>query len=175
MEDLFSRAEALYEARVRGLEPPLSEFEPLQYCDYAHWQRRALAPTGQHMAGPQFVENAAGRAAPSSFRLSGPHRLRKPIRRSGSSGGEPALRRRVGSRACSAPGRFLFRGETAAFAATLSGETGQDDLVLGTYVTNRRRFEFQNMIGFFANLATLRLRCDRNALFAAWVSALRRR
>ena len=104
----FRELKLLYEARVRGLEPPLSEFEPLQYCDYAHWQRRALAQDRPAYrlalnswktllaAQPPALELPFERTAP----------LAEADPRSGSSGGEPALRRRVGSRACSAPWAF---------------------------------------------------------------------
>jgi hypothetical protein len=43
--DVYWRELALlYEAKLRRAEPPLPEFEPLQYADYAAWQRKVLAP-----------------------------------------------------------------------------------------------------------------------------------
>ena len=173
----FRELKLLYEARVRGLEPPLSEFEPLQYCDYADWQRRALAQ-----------DRPAYRLALASWKTllaTRPPALELPFERAAPlAEADPALgliwwgpgietsSRLEGLQRALGVSYFVVR--LAAFAATLSDETGQDDLVLGTYVTNRRRFEFQSMIGCFANLATLRLRCDRTQTFGAWVSALRR-
>jgi acyl carrier protein len=46
--DVYWRELALlYEAKLRRAEPPLPEFEPLQYADYAAWQRKILTP-GDH-------------------------------------------------------------------------------------------------------------------------------
>ncbi len=173
----FRELKLLYEARVRGLEPPLSEFEPLQYCDYAHWQRRALAQ-----------DRPAYRLALNSWKTllaAQPPALQLPFERTAPlAEADPALGLIWWGTGIEASSRLeslqrtlgvsYFVVRLAAFAAALADETGQDDLVLGTYVTNRRRFEFQAMIGFFANLATLRLRCDQTQTFGAWVSALRR-
>jgi non-ribosomal peptide synthetase component F len=54
-------------------------------------------------------------------------------------------------------GATYYMVRLALFAAALALETGRDDIVLGAYVTTRRRPETQAMFGFFSNLTTFRL------------------
>jgi len=61
----------------------------------------------------------------------------------------------------------------AAFAALLAEETGQTDVVIGTYVSNRDRLALQDMLGFFANLVPLRFRRDPAKSFREWLSVVR--
>jgi non-ribosomal peptide synthetase component F len=61
----------------------------------------------------------------------------------------------------------------AGFVAVLAEARRRPDVVLGMYVTNRRRLELQNMLGFFVNLATLRLRCDLMCTFREWLTMVR--
>ena len=69
----FHELALVYEAKLRGEAPPLPEFEPLQYGDYAAWQRQAL-----HPGGPAFQETVEW----WSRRFSDPLRQRElPFRR----------------------------------------------------------------------------------------------
>jgi non-ribosomal peptide synthetase component F len=63
----------------------------------------------------------------------------------------------------------------AAFVALLADETGQKDVVVGAYVSNRQRAELQDMLGFFGNLATLRFHFEPQLSFRAWLSLVRAR
>src|SRR5262249_42389667 len=65
---------------------------------------------------------------------------------------------------------FMIR--LATFGALLAYESGQAEVVLGTYVTNRNRECTQNMMGCFANLATVRLRCDVTRSFRDWLATV---
>ena len=134
--------------------PPL----PLQYADFAHWQRRWL--TGEVLAAQltYWREKLAGappvlqlpmdrpRPAVQSFRgtrrvVTLPAELAESLRRV-SRGGEATL----------------FMTLLAAFDAFLSRLTGQDDLVVGSPVANRNRADLEGILGFFVN--TLVLRAD---------------
>jgi non-ribosomal peptide synthetase component F len=61
----------------------------------------------------------------------------------------------------------------AIFAAALALDTGRDDIVLGAYVTTRRRAETQAMFGFFSNLTTFRLDFAGRPTFRDWVGRVR--
>ena len=61
----------------------------------------------------------------------------------------------------------------AALVALLAAETGQSDIVIGTYVTTRRGAELQKMMGDFTNLAELRFHCDHVMSFRDWLSEVR--
>jgi amino acid adenylation domain-containing protein len=61
----------------------------------------------------------------------------------------------------------------AAFGLVLGRLTGQDEVVIGTPMVDRRLAEFQEMVGFFIEIAPLRLRVDGQTAFADQVKAAR--
>jgi non-ribosomal peptide synthetase component F len=61
----------------------------------------------------------------------------------------------------------------AALSTQLAAEMNQSDIVIGTYVSNRTRFEMENMLGLFANLAAVRFRCDLDKTFQRWLIVVR--
>ena len=67
----------------------------------------------------------------------------------------------------------LFAVWLAAFSAFLCAETRSNDIVIGTYASNRKRFELQRIFGDFSNLVTLRFRGAAGKSFRGWVSATR--
>jgi amino acid adenylation domain-containing protein len=173
----FRELGLLYEAKLRGDDFPLPGFEPLQYGDYAVWQRRAVCPElpEYQSAITWWKDNLA--AAPCALEL--PFKYPEPLPEADTINGliwwgiGPEVSRRL-----EAIGReksaTYYTIRLAAFVAVLAGETGQADVVIGTYLTNRNRVEFQNMFGFFSNLITLRFCCDLTATFRGWVSVVRR-
>ena len=61
----------------------------------------------------------------------------------------------------------------AAFGVVLSRQSGLPDLVVGTPTVDRRLTDFEPMVGFFIDIAPLRLRPDGTAGFADHVRAAR--
>jgi amino acid adenylation domain-containing protein len=61
----------------------------------------------------------------------------------------------------------------AAFGVLLLCHTGQPDLIIGSPMVDRRETDFQDMVGFFIEIAALRLNFDPAATFAASVRAAR--
>lgn len=61
----------------------------------------------------------------------------------------------------------------AAFAAFLCAQTPVHDVVIGTYISNRKRPELQNMFGYFSNLVALRFNCDHSQTFRSWLVTVR--
>jgi amino acid adenylation domain-containing protein len=57
-------------------------------------------------------------------------------------------------------GTTLFMTLLAGFTALLSRYSGQDDVVVGTYIANRHRREVEELIGFFVNTLVLRTKLD---------------
>ena len=55
----------------------------------------------------------------------------------------------------------------------LAVSTGERDVIVGSYLSNRNRVVLQNMFGFFANLATLRFRFDPDRTFREWLCIVR--
>ncbi|NWA29893.1 AMP-binding protein, partial [Pseudomonas gingeri] len=151
---------ALYEAFRQGAEDPLPAL-PVQYADYALWQRNWL--TGdvlqqqrqywqQTLAGaPALLALPTDRPRPAQQDYSG-HMVTLALD-ADLTRGLKALSQRHGS--------TLFMTVMAAWAALLGRLSGQDDVVIGTPVANRMRAEVEDLIGFFVN--TLAVRVDLSA------------
>lgn len=173
----FKELAAVYEAKLRGVTPPIPEDEPLQFADYAAWQRRSLNPSDQSYRRSvewwhDRLKEAPPRQALSSLRL-------LPVRNIGASEGliHWTLKEEVADKLKElgrSQGITDFTTRLAAFAAQLAIEGGQPDVVIGSYTTNRNRIEVQGMFGFFANLVTLRLRVKKDLSFLDWAAEVNR-
>ncbi|HEX2077383.1 MAG TPA: amino acid adenylation domain-containing protein, partial [Longimicrobium sp.] len=153
---LLRELSALYGAFTRGEGPPLAPL-PVQYADFAAWQRQhldgvmeaQLAWWRERLAGaPAVLELPADRPRPAvqTFR-GGRERVVLPV----------ALAERLqalGRR----EGATLFMTLLAAFQALLFRRAGQPDVVVGTPIAGRTRAETEGLIGLFVN--TLALRAD---------------
>jgi amino acid adenylation domain-containing protein len=157
---LVREVSVLYEAFARGASSPLPEL-PVQYADYAAWQRRWLAgeTTARQLAywrerlrdAPPLLELPTDRPRPAVPHPEGgirvahfPAELADALR---------ALSRREGA--------TPFMTLLAGFQALLARYAGTDDVLVGTPVAGRTRLETEAMIGFFVN--TLVLRADLSA------------
>ncbi len=154
----------LYEAFSAGRASPLEEL-PLQYADYALWQRgflqgevleRQLAYWRGRLAdAPPVLELPTDRARPAVQDHAGAtHRFEvdKTV--------AEALRR-LGRR----ENATLFMTLLAAFQLLLSRYSGQSDICVGAPIANRRRVELEGLIGFFVNTLVLRVDASGNPSF----------
>jgi amino acid adenylation domain-containing protein len=168
----------LYEAKTRGEPFPLPELEPLQYGDYAVWQRRVQGP---HSADrPDLIDwwqktfSPLPPALELPFERPEPFPLAEPAEGLFWWGLAPEISGRLSDIGRGA-GATYFTVRFAAFLAVLGGETGQDDLIVGTYISNRTRIELQGMFGFFSNLITVRVGSNPTISFRDWIYAVGRR
>ncbi|MEA2693226.1 MAG: hypothetical protein QOJ16_2613, partial [Acidobacteriota bacterium] len=146
---------ALYAAFSQGLPSPLPEL-PVQYADFAAWQRRVfqgevlekvLGYWRRQLAGsPPVLALPTDRPRPAVQGLAGGSVLAEL----------PAGLAAVVKELCRRSGATLFMGITAAFQALLARLTGQSDLSVGTPVANRHRSEIEGLIGYFGNTLVLR-------------------
>ncbi|HEY0783032.1 MAG TPA: amino acid adenylation domain-containing protein, partial [Thermoanaerobaculia bacterium] len=136
-----------------GLAPPEL---PLQYVDFAHWQRERLA--GERLAGLLAYWRTRLAALPA-LELRG-DRPRPPVQ---TFRGEyedvrltAPLTRQLGELA-QREGASLFMVLLGGFAALLSRYSGQSDFAVGAFIANRTRVELEALIGFFVNNLALRI------------------
>ncbi len=145
----------LYAAFRAGRPSPLSEL-PVQYGDFAAWQRGRLAGEAleaelghwrEALAGaPTVLELPADRPRPALWTTRGAARaFALPA---ASAAGVRELMQRSGT--------TLFMVGLAAFAALLHRVTGQGSLLVGSTNANRTRTELEGLIGFFVNTLVLR-------------------
>ncbi|MES2940846.1 MAG: amino acid adenylation domain-containing protein [Pseudomonadota bacterium] len=163
---------ALYTAFVQGQASPLPEL-PLQYADFAHWQRQWLRGEtlqrqldywhGQLRGAPEVLSLPTDRPRPPVQRFRGAtHRFTVPV--------ETAQELHALGRRTQAT---LFMTLAAAFNVLLSRYAGQSDICIGTPIANRQRPELEPMIGFFVNTLVLRTRVDANASFGELLRQVR--
>ncbi|AKQ66396.1 Malonyl CoA-acyl carrier protein transacylase [Myxococcus hansupus] len=151
---LFRELVAGYEALASGQPSPLPEL-PVQYADYAVWQRGWLQGAGmeaqlaywkKQLAGAQVLELPTDRPRPARWSGRGGRLLvgvDKPLM--------DALWT-VGRREGATPFMVL----TAAFQTLLSRYSGQDDVIVGTSAAGRNRPELEGLIGCFLNTLAIR-------------------
>jgi amino acid adenylation domain-containing protein len=152
---LYRELSDLYTAFAAG-KPCLPPEAPLQYGDFAHWQRaylgagvlaKQLAYWKQRLAGaPAVLEVPADYPRPAVFSFHGRREV-KEVPNSLAAGLKDLSRRE---------GVTVFMTGLAAFAALLYRYTGMTDIVVGTPVSIRNRVELEGVMGFFVNTLVVR-------------------
>lgn len=155
---LLRELSVLYRALERDEPSRLPEL-PIQYADYAAWQRQwlsgdtlqsMLAYWQRELQGITPLELNTDRPRPRTPSFLG-RRLRFEL------GRERAAALRALSEAHDVT---LFIPLLAAFSVVLQRDSGQDDFVVGTMSANRGRLEIEGLIGLFVNALPLRVSLD---------------
>jgi amino acid adenylation domain-containing protein len=162
----------LYRAFARGEQPALAEL-PVQYADYAVWQRawlhgeqmeRQLAFWRARLAGaPALLELPADRPRPAEQDERGAvhhFTLAPDVAR--------AARELAGRE-----GATLYMVLLAAWNAVLHRWTGEDDLVVGSPVAGRARPETEGLVGLFAGSLAMRTDASGDPPFRALLARVR--
>ncbi|HEV7684731.1 MAG TPA: condensation domain-containing protein, partial [Pyrinomonadaceae bacterium] len=151
----FQELSTIYNAFSRGKSSPLEEL-PLQYADYAAWQRQwlqgetlqtQLAYWKQQLGGQlPVLELPSDRQRPAVQTFNGarewlvlPEQLTESVL---------ALSQREGV--------TLFITLLAIFKVLLYRYTGDEDVIVGSPIANRPQTETESLIGFFLNNLALR-------------------
>jgi amino acid adenylation domain-containing protein len=153
----FQELGELYGAYRAGRPPRLPQL-PIQYADFAVWQRQRLEGSGLETQIRYWTDRLAG--APALLDL--PTDRPRPARQTHRGAWVPfALSRPLSDAVTTLSrrhGATTFMTLLAALQAVLSRYSGQDDVVVGAPIASRTRSELEGLIGFFAN--TLALRAD---------------
>ena len=162
----------LYNAFLKCGHSPLPEL-PLQYVDYAAWQRswlqgetleRQLAYWKERLgSAPRLLELPSDRPRP-------PIQSHLCSRRRWTLSAElvnnlKALGRNEGT--------TLFMTLLAAFQVLLSRYSGQENIVVGTPIANRTQVELEGQIGLFLNTLALRGDCGGDPSFRVFLGGVR--
>jgi amino acid adenylation domain-containing protein len=168
---LFRELGEFYNAYRRGAAPPLREL-PLQYRDYARWQRDAsehgalAAQIGhwrERLRGLPMLELPLDRPRSPEPDFTGERRryvlpaaLLEPLKRLGQE-----------------HDATLFMTLLAAFNVLLHRHSGQDDFAVGAPITGRQRVELEGLIGYFPNVLVLRAPLNGDPTFAEFLARVR--
>ncbi len=154
----------LYEAFLDGGASPLEEL-PIQYADYAVWQRQVLAGDrlekqmaywrNRLLDAPAALELPTDRPRPNTQTYTGaqkaavyPESLLAALKE---------LSHREGV--------TLFMTVLAAVQVLLSRYTAEEDIVIGSPIAGRTRTEVEGLAGFFVNTLVLRTSLHGNPSF----------
>ena len=161
----------LYEGFAGGREVALPDL-PVQYADFAVWQRGWLA--GDRLAGQlRFWRGVLAGLPVLALPTDRPRPAVQAHRGMGFGfvvpesvvGGLGRLSRESGA--------TLFMVLLAAFAVVLGRWCGQDDVVVGAPIAGRNRAELEGLIGFFVNTLVLRVDLSGDPSFADLVGRVR--
>jgi amino acid adenylation domain-containing protein len=161
---LVREVAALYKSFDEGTAPQLAPL-PIQYADFAHWQRRWL--TGdvleKHLA--YWKRQLGGDIPTLDLPTDRPRPAMQSFRGASHTAVYPASLSKALNALCQREGVTLFMLLLAAFKVLLQRYTGQDDIVVGSPIANRNRVEIENLIGFFVNTLVMRTDVSGNPSF----------
>ena len=164
--------ETLYTGYVENKAPSLPDL-PIQYADYAHWQRAAF-DSGRMTNHLNYWEKTLKNAPPELA-------LPKSRPKVGAQAWEGVQRscllpsaltaslRNLGNR----DGATLFMVLLAAFNALLYRYSNQEDIVVGVPVAGRTAPKTENLIGFFVNTLALRNDLSGNPSFRQFLGRVK--
>ncbi len=152
---LFHELCLLYDAFCRGDPNPLPDL-PLQYADFANWQRSLSAGDVLNKQVAYWKGRLAGAPALIELPLDHP----RPLVQSFAGQHQSVLIPRHLADALIALGQregaTLFMVCLAAFQTLLHRYTAQDDIAVGSPIAGRYRKEIEGLIGFFTNTLVMR-------------------
>ncbi len=161
---LFKELSICYNAYIEDKNPKLPDL-PIQYADFASWQRnwlqgetlkRQISYWKEQLAGiPPVLDMPTDRPRPAVMTYNGametfvfPNALAKALKVFSNN-----------------EGVTLFMTLFAAFNVLLYRYTDQDDIVVGAPIANRNREDIEGLIGFFVNTLVMRTDLSENPGF----------
>ncbi len=163
---------SLYIAGAAGEASPLPAL-PLQYADYAMWQRARLQGATRVAEVVYWRQQLSGLPVMHALPLDRP----RPAQQSFEGGlverELPASLLASVRALAQSKGASVFMVLQAAFAALLSRWSGETDIAIGTPVAGRLHPDVEPLIGFFVNTLVLRTDLSGNPDFDALLARVR--
>lgn len=169
---LMHELSSLYQANLDGKESPLPEL-PIQYGDYAHWQRERLSGENLDALLSWWKKYLAD--VPRTLDL--PTDFPRPDLQSDRGDWEVLT---LGDSYCRKLREFCGRHAVtpfmmllSVFSVFLARYSGQRDLAIGTPSGNRDHPHCEGLLGFFLNTLAVRLNLNRDPSFTELVQQSR--
>jgi amino acid adenylation domain-containing protein len=166
----FRELSALYAAFSHNQPSPLAAL-PIQYADFAAWQRQSLQGSVLELAywkqklhnAPDLLQLPCDRPRPAVQSFAG-----RTVSFHISQSITAALKQRS-----QASGATLFMTLLAALQTLLFRYTDQDDILIGSPIANRHQPEIENLIGCFINTLVFRTDLSGNPSFLELLQRVR--
>ena len=169
---LVQECATLYEAFAQGKPSPLAEL-PIQYSDYARWQREWLTGSVLDKQLSYWKECLRGSVSPLELPADRPRRSSETATAAHVAKVLPAellqSLKSLGQR----QNATLFMTLLAAFQILVHRVSGQDGIVLGTPIAGRTQLETEKLLGFFVNTLPLRIDMSGRPTFAELLDRVR--
>ncbi|MCK5522105.1 MAG: amino acid adenylation domain-containing protein [Thiomargarita sp.] len=154
----------IYEAFLQGKPSPLSPL-PIQYVDFSSWQRQWLGGKVLEQQLTYWKQQLAD--APTLLELP-IDRIRPPLQRFMGKKLSLSISHQLTAqlkKLSQQTGTTLFMILYSAFAILLFRYSRQNDIIIGSPISNRTQKQVESLIGFFVNNLVLRLNLSGNPSF----------
>ncbi|MEL6606087.1 MAG: amino acid adenylation domain-containing protein, partial [Cyanobacteria bacterium J06614_10] len=172
--DIFKRElSALYYDFAQGKPASLPAL-PVQYADFAHWQRQQLQGDRLTEQLTYWQQQLAG--APKLLEFPTDH-SRPPVQDFAGAAISFQLDRDLSQKLtqlAASTGTTLYMTLLAAFSTLLYRYSHAEDIVVGSPIANRTRREIEPLIGFFANTLPMRARVSEDINFLSLLEQVKR-
>lgn len=163
---------ALYAAFSQGKLSPLAEL-PIQYADFAAWQRRWLQDGTLEKQLSYWKKRLEGELPRLELDTDRERLAQQTFKGAAVSFALSPDTATALKSLCRNEGVTMFMALLAAFKILLYRYTGQEDILVGSAVANRDRTEFENIIGCFINTQVLRSDLSGNPTFLETIARVR--
>lgn len=163
---------ALYKAFYAGKPSPLPE-PPVQYADFACWQRDTLKQGGLEEQMAYWRRQLGGELPALQWPNDHPRPAVQTYRGAMQPLDMPGSFVELLKAMCRQEGATLFMTMVAGLAALLHRYTGQEDIAVGTLTAARKRPEIEGLLGYFLNPLVLRTDVSGNPTFRELLARVR--
>jgi amino acid adenylation domain-containing protein len=170
---LIRELAALYEVFSSGKPSPLPEL-PIQYADFAVWQRQWLQGEVLEAQLTYWKQQLAGSPPVLELPTDRPRPLVQTFQGATQSLMLPKDLTEALKDLSQQEDATLFMTLLAAFKTLLYRYTGQEDILVGTPIANRNRSEIERLIGFFVNTLVMRTDLGETPSFRELLSRVRK-
>src|ERR1700754_2688218 len=168
----YRELEALYTAFLENQPSPLAEL-PLQYADFACWQRDALQGEVLAQQLGYWRDQLGQSLAPLELPTDRPRPSVQTFVGATETKVLPKYMTRALEEISRQAGTTMFMTMLAAFQTQLYLYTNRRDIVVGTATASRTRVEIERLIGFFTNTLVMRTDFSGNPSFQEIMAQVR--
>ena len=163
----------LYEAFQQGRENPLRPLA-IQYADFALWQRKWLDQDALARDVDYWKKQLQGIPEQLELPRDRPRQAMQTYKADYCSATLTGQQVNAVKQISQANQATLYMTLLSAFAVLLSRYSGQDDIVVGSPIANRREAQLEDLVGFFVNSLVMRVRLNPQQSFQELLADVRK-